>query len=142
MIKSLLSSPGLISEPLKPKSKLILTELKGLSLSTPSLVIIVNLTRTDFAWAKALGYSGAAWTEADAVEVGGSTADNQIIEYQFLGGQVSDWSVSLMLNADWLSFSGQALQDGRGHSRERAKEQPGQADPLRRRHGCQPGPAW
>ena len=65
------------------------------------MFIIVNLTRTDFAWAKALGYTGAAWTEADAVEVGGSTADNQIIEYQFLGGQVSDWSVSFILSSDW-----------------------------------------
>ena len=52
------------------------------------MFIIVNLARTDFVWAKALGYSGAAWTEADAVEVGGSTADNQIMEYKFLGGQV------------------------------------------------------
>ena len=65
------------------------------------IIIINNLIRTDFAWAKALGYTGAAWTEVDAVEVGGSTADNQIIEYQFLGGQVSDWSVSFMLSSNW-----------------------------------------
>ena len=68
-----------------------------MTLSTPSLVIIVNLTRTDFAWAKALGYTGAAWTEADAVEVGGSTADNQIMEYQFLGGQVRRQAVICLL---------------------------------------------
>ena len=35
MIKCLLSSPGLISGPLKPKPKLILTEFQGLTLSTP-----------------------------------------------------------------------------------------------------------
>ena len=44
-------------------------------------------------WAKAMGYTGAAWTEADAVEVGGSTADNQIIEYTFLGGRVRHYKM-------------------------------------------------
>ena len=44
-------------------------------------------------WAKALGYSGAAWTEADAVEVSGSTADNQIMEYKFLDGQVRHYKM-------------------------------------------------
>ena len=38
MIKCQLSKPGLISGPLKPKPKLILTEFQGLTLSTPSLV--------------------------------------------------------------------------------------------------------
>ena len=40
MIKCLLSRPGLISGPLKPKPKLILTQFKGLTLSTPSLVYL------------------------------------------------------------------------------------------------------
>ena len=38
MIKCLLSRPGLISGPLKPKPKLILTEFHGLTQPTPSLV--------------------------------------------------------------------------------------------------------
>ena len=49
--------------------------------------------RTDYVWAKAMGYTGAAWTEADAMKVGGSTADNQIIEYTFLGGRVRHYKM-------------------------------------------------
>ena len=44
MIKCLLSRPGLISGPLKPKPKLILTQFQGLTLSTPSLVMIMIYT--------------------------------------------------------------------------------------------------
>ena len=47
MIKCLLSRPGLISGPLKPKPKLILTQFQGLTLSTPSLVwIIIGQNKT------------------------------------------------------------------------------------------------
>ena len=41
MIKCLLSRSGLISGPLKPKTKLILVEFQGLTLLTPSLVILI-----------------------------------------------------------------------------------------------------
>jgi len=53
----------------------------------------LSAQETDYVWAKAMGYTGAAWTEADAVEVGGSTADNQIIEYTFLGGRVRHYKM-------------------------------------------------
>ena len=40
-----------------------------------------------------MGYTGPPWTEEDGVEVGGSTADNQIIEYTFLGGRVRHYKM-------------------------------------------------
>ena len=48
MIKCLLSRPCLISGPLKPKPKLILTEFQGLTLSTPSLVLHFFLHSLNF----------------------------------------------------------------------------------------------
>ena len=45
MIKCLLSRPGLISGPLKPNTKLILTEFQGLTLSTPCLVPIISVIK-------------------------------------------------------------------------------------------------
>ena len=57
MIKCLLSSPGLISGPLYPKPKLILTELHSLTLSTPCLVFLLGLNLTPEA-----NEAGAAFT--------------------------------------------------------------------------------
>ena len=51
---SMISSHGLKSGPLQPKPKLILTELQGLTLSTPSLVYInvgrigLNMVNVDY----------------------------------------------------------------------------------------------